>query len=290
MGFFRGHKRRGAFDLFSSYEHYAPGFDGIIMMLILFIGGAFLGSFFIELFSKVYGGDAALEYGNLISYPLCFIPAMLYASVNSRLRDHGTRGIKLDDNNFKPHGGFKLSMVAIVATIATAFVIEPVNLLLPPMSPEFELQMKLMMEIMPLWVAFISLSILAPFFEEWMCRGIILRGLLKRYHPAVAIASSAAFFGLIHMNIWQGVPAFFMGLVFGYVYYKTGSLKLTMLMHCANNTIALALGQIPQLKEATSMMDVMSPLGYAAAYIAFAVALAAAFVIFRSIQPREGLK
>ena len=142
MGFFRGHKRRGAFDLFSSYEHYAPGFDGIIMMLILFAGGALLGGFFINLFSRVYGGDAALEYGNLISYPLCFIPAMLYASVNSRLRDHGTRGIKLDDNNFKPHGGFKLSMVAIVATIATAFVIEPVNLLLPPMSPELEFQMK----------------------------------------------------------------------------------------------------------------------------------------------------
>ncbi len=51
-------------------------------------------------------------------------------------------------------------------------------------------------------------------------------------NPALAIAISAIFFATIHGNLWQGISAFILGSFFGYVYYKTGSLKLTMLMHC----------------------------------------------------------
>ncbi len=57
----------------------------------------------------------------------------------------------------------------------------------------------------------------APVLEEWMCRGIVLRGLLnysrkgepgedgsrRGMNPALAIAISAIFFATIHGNLWQ---------------------------------------------------------------------------------------
>lgn len=289
-GFFRGHKRRGAFDLFSSYNNYMPGVSGMIMMLALFVMGAILGRWVSDFFSEIYGGDAVLHYGSLICYPLLFIPAMLYASVQSRLYIHHYSPIEIDCNNFGTYGGFKLTLVAAVMILTAAFIVEPVCLLLPEPTQDFVLQMRMAIEIPPIWVTFIVTCIFAPFFEEWMCRGIILRGLLRRHNPAIAIIGSAAFFGIIHMNIWQGVPAFLIGLVLGYVYYKSGSLKLTMFMHMLNNAVSLILIQIPECKEAESMMDLMSPLGYAGAFIALAVAFTAALTVIHSLPNREGLQ
>ena len=67
------------------------------------------------------------------------------------------------------------------------------------------------------------------------------------------------FFAFIHFNPWQAIPAFMLGCLFGYVYYKTRSLSLTMLMHCVNNTLAVVLGQIDSLKDMKSWMDVLEP-------------------------------
>ena len=86
----------------------------------------------------------------------------------------------------------------------------------------------------------------------------LLRGLLNRkVRPVWAIVLSAAFFAVIHLNPWQALPAFLIGCLFGYVYYKTGSLKLTMLMHFTNNTFSLILANIGSLKEMDSWMDVL---------------------------------
>ena len=121
---------------------------------------------------------------------------------------------------------------------------------------------------------FICVSLMAPFFEEWLCRGMVLRGLLnyKRkkkdgstatgIKPVWAIFCSAVFFAFIHLNPWQAVPAFILGCLFGYVYYRTGSLKLTMLMHFTNNTFSLIFSNIDKFKDAKTFFDIMSPLEY----------------------------
>lgn len=288
--FFRGHRRKGSYDLFSSYNHYTPGFGGMFFILVLWFGGSMLAAYALKWLAILIGTEDMMRYGMLISLPLSYIPVMIYLSAKSRVMDHGGPGIRLDSNNFGTLGGFKTSLIAIVTMLAAAFVIEPVVLLLPEMSPDFKMQMELVTKFPPLWVSFISTCIFAPFFEEWMCRGMILRGLLQRYHPAVAISVSAVFFGLIHANIWQAVPAFLLALVIGYVYYKTGSLKLAILMHSANNALALALSQIPQASEATTAMDLMSTWGYIGVYACLALALAAGLVIFGRLPERDGIK
>ena len=131
----------------------------------------------------------------------------------------------------------------------------------------------------PLWVTLISVSIFAPFFEEWLCRGLVLRGLLKKLNPFNAILVSAAFFAVLHLNPWQAIPAFILGMLFGYVYYKTGSLKLTMLMHCVNNTFAAVLTRIPSLADAETFMDIMSPWAYAGVFVASLLIICSTLVI-----------
>lgn len=287
MGFFRRYQGRGSYDLLSNYNHFMPGFIDLIWVILLFIVGVFLGSMLLSAFILSGYADLATKYGMLIAYPLMFVPPMLYASAKSRREDGFTDGYALDNNNFGKHRGYTMAFAAIVMSIATAFVIEPVSMLLPEMSEEMVKMMENMLNG-PAWVTIISVCIFAPFFEEWLCRGIVLRGMLKHVKPVWAIIISALFFALIHMNFWQAVPAFLMGLVFGYVYYKTGSLKLTMLMHMVNNAMAFTVSQTPALKEAEYFTDVLSPWAYGGVYAAAVIALVSGIILLKGIPHKEG--
>ena len=99
--------------------------------------------------------------------------------------------------------------------------------------------------------------------------------------------SSAAFFAVLHMNPWQAIPAFLLGILFGYVYYRTGSLKLTMLMHCVNNTFATIFSRIPKFAEADTFMDILSPWAYAGIYVACVLMLASAVILITGIPVKD---
>lgn len=292
--FFKRHQGRGSYDLFSTYSHYLPGIGGMFMLLAMFFVGALLGNVLVLLLQAGFSAEFAQEYGTVISYPMMFIPPMLYASFQSRKNEflpwgedgNPPAGVPLDTDNFGRLGGGWLALVVSIATMAASFVAEPVNTLLPEM-PELLKQALEQLTEGPVWISLLSVSIFAPFFEEWLCRGIVLRGLLQKMKPGWAIAVSALFFAVLHMNPWQASPAFILGLLFGYVYYKTGSLKLTMLMHCVNNTLAVICSHIPSLAEAETFMDVMSPWAYACIYAACIFFLTAAVITLRGIQPAK---
>ena len=265
-----------------------PGLGGMMVLLLLFILGAGMGSLVTSLLGGLISENFVQTYGTIISYPMMFIPPMLYASVNSRRNDMYETGYALDSNNFGKFGGFRLALIAVATTIAAAFVVEPVTALLPKMPQWLEDVMNQMMEGSPVWATLLAVSVFAPLFEEWLCRGLVLRGLLRKMSPTGAICISAAFFAVLHMNPWQAIPAFALGLLFGLVYYKTGSLKLTMLMHCANNTLAVIISKIPAFKDADTFMDIMNPWAYAGVYIAFILILACGIIIFQAIPRKEG--
>lgn len=89
---------------------------------------------------------------------------------------------------------------------------------------------------------FIMAVIMAPIFEEIVFRGIILKGWLNNGRkPLQSIWASAFIFGLVHGNLWQFVGAVLLGYVLGYVYYKTKSLLMPILLHFFNNGISMLL-------------------------------------------------
>ena len=86
---------------------------------------------------------------------------------------------------------------------------------------------------------FLVICILAPLVEELVFRGAILRALLQgcRNHW-VAIAISALIFAVVHANPVQMPHAFMMGLLLGWMYYRTHSVIPGILVHWVNNTMA----------------------------------------------------
>ena len=284
--FFKRHTGRGSYDLFSNYSHFMPGIGGIFGILGLFILGALLGNILV-LGLQFISPEFAKEYGTIMSYPVMFIPAMLYASSKSRFDENFVQGYRMDSNNFGRFSGLQIAVIVSIATLATAFMTDAVSSLMPPMPQWLEETMKLLLDA-PLWITLISVSVFAPLFEEWLCRGVVLRGLLAKNSPMTAITVSAAFFAIIHFNPWQAIPAFILGLLFGYVYYKTGSLKLTMLMHCANNTMAAIFSRIPAFEEAESFIEVMNPWTYAGIFICSAAFVVSAIIVISGIPHKEG--
>ena len=77
---------------------------------------------------------------------------------------------------------------------------------------------------------------IAPMIEEMFFRGILLRGMLKRYATADAIVYSAFVFGFAHLNVYQFVVAFSMGLFAAVLYCRTRSLWPGIVLHAGLNT------------------------------------------------------
>ena len=71
----------------------------------------------------------------------------------------------------------------------------------------------------------------APLHEELVFRGVTLHYAKKAMPFFVANILQALLFGVMHMNLIQGTYAFIAGLVLGYVYHKTKSLRVSILFH-----------------------------------------------------------
>ncbi len=111
-------------------------------------------------------------------------------------------------------------------------------------------------------------------WEEFLCRGIILTNMLKKWGDSKegivkAVVLSAFIFGGAHIitgfgGDWLGtaiqiVYASFMGLLFGAIYIKTKSLASTVLLHFILNLTAYILPYImPNFQSMNGLMFILS--------------------------------
>lgn len=79
--------------------------------------------------------------------------------------------------------------------------------------------------------------LLGPIIEEVIFRGAILRS-LEPFGQNFAIVVSSLLFGLYHLILFQGIFAFFIGLVLAYCALRF-SIKWSMLLHMLNNGYAM---------------------------------------------------
>ena len=289
------------YEFFSNFDYYTPGPGGMgILLLLLLAGGLIGGLISAPLAFFLRSNPDASMYAMLVSYPVMFIPPMIYASYKSRENSFFGKGYKLSNDHYSPLGPAVCAVLVVIVTLSTTFLADSAISLLPPI-PEWLENMLSGLTQGNFLLNFLCVSIFAPFFEEWLCRGTVLRGLLNYEHknkegetvrgikPVWAIVISAAFFAVIHGNPWQAIAAFSLGMLFGYVYYRTGSIKLTMLMHCANNTFALILSQFDSLKDIENMKEVLPAPLYWAIFvfcIAFIVYFVYKFLVIKPLSSR----
>jgi membrane protease YdiL (CAAX protease family) len=79
------------------------------------------------------------------------------------------------------------------------------------------------------------------FVEEILFRGIILNGFKENYSHKKAIIVSSLLFGIVHLNPWQFVSAFIIGMASAWVCLKIKALTLSIYMHLFNNIAAVLL-------------------------------------------------
>ena len=94
-------------------------------------------------------------------------------------------------------------------------------------------------------MGYFVVGLLAPLAEEMVFRGAILRSLLRwKSNPWVGIVISAILFAVIHMNPAQMPHAFLIGLLLGWMYWRTDSIVPGVVYHWVNNTVAYILYNI----------------------------------------------
>lgn len=99
---------------------------------------------------------------------------------------------------------------------------------------------------------YIIIGILAPLVEEVVFRGAILRHMLKWSREKgkgvrmewMMIVGSALLFAIAHMNPAQTPHAFLIGILLGWLYWRTGSIVPGIVYHWVNNSFAFGIGYL----------------------------------------------
>jgi len=179
--------------------------------------------------------------GDVLQGPMSFVNyavplgIMIFIAISFKKKNHKNESAIA----FNP---FPLVILPMVVIVTLCMLV--INIEITSWVPAPEWLMDLFKNMMQdnIW-GFVTVAVAAPILEELLMRGIVLDGLLKNYNPWKAIVWSAVFFGIMHFNPWQFVVAFLIGIVMGYLYWKTKSLLLCMIIHAVNNGTAFFLSK-----------------------------------------------
>ncbi len=127
---------------------------------------------------------------------------------------------------------------------------------------------------------------LGPVAEEFAFRGLTF-GYARRALPFIgANLIQAALFGLIHVIPIQGVVAFVMGLVFGYIYGCTRNIIITIIVHLIFNFSSFVLEYIPIGEVPATGFFIILLLSLFAAYIGVKLILSSVPAHFNNRERR----
>lgn len=103
---------------------------------------------------------------------------------------------------------------------------------------------------------FLYTSLFAPFTEELIFRGLLLRR-MEKYGRLFAIITTAILFGAFHGNLIQGLFAAFIGIIYAYVALEY-CIVWAMLLHIINNFIFGDLFNLITKGLSTNLQNIIS--------------------------------
>jgi membrane protease YdiL (CAAX protease family) len=86
-----------------------------------------------------------------------------------------------------------------------------------------------------------GVGLAAPVCEEFLFRGVLLRGLMERFPPPTAVVITALMFAGFHLDPVGFLARFEMGVLFGLLAWRAGSLWPSAAAHAANNLVSSAI-------------------------------------------------
>lgn len=248
------------------YWSYIPDLkESWILVAMMVISGSILSGGVTFLLQMT--APSISDWHPAIAYPFIFLPPYLWMRW-SKKRFSSENSQPLNTPDFGRLGGLFTFLLLPPLLVAFNYITEPLSSWMP--VPDF-IRNLLESVTKNRYSSLLMMVIFAPLFEETFCRGIILRGLLFHMKPWKAILWSAFIFGVIHLNPWQAIPAFLVGSLMGWVYWKTGSLWATIFLHFINNGFSYIVVLLnPNLPADAGFKDLIPGNGY---YIYYALSL-----------------
>lgn len=193
------------------------GITGIVVLGMLFLSPVNL------ILNKWIGKEGSM----LIYYLLAIgIPFWIVYSIRKKKTNDNSFNLNIENKRIIPF--------VIIGTLALLFgIISPIGNLIP--MPESIKKAFMDFGSHTGFLLFVLMVVAAPILEELIFRGIILDGLLKKYSPIKSILISSLLFGLVHLNPWQFITGLIIGIFSGWVYYRTRSLSISIIIHAAAN-------------------------------------------------------
>lgn len=194
--------------------------------------------------TSVYTDMAAGKYSQLLT------SLMVLSSLITIALFTATKWVPVSRTYLKSKPWFVLFWVVFLALgtiLPLEWIYEKIQLAMPEQTEQlFEGMMK------EPW-GYAAIGLVVPIAEEIVFRGGILRKLLGMFNQRlhwVAIILSALIFGAMHGNLAQGIHAFIIGLLLGWMFYRTRSIIPGLALHWVNNTVAYVMYNImPQMND-----------------------------------------
>ncbi len=164
-------------------------------------------------------GRTTLIYA-LISQPLVLLFVILYR----QFRGGEWRIINYSMRGFNP----TILLWGLIMLIAVAIAIEPVMQYLPDIKAPSGRGVYMLL----------ALLVVAPIFEELLCRGVVLEAIRRKHGGFLACLLSSLIFGVMHLEPQSVLNAFMIGMLLGYLYIRTNSIFAPICIHFFNNVIA----------------------------------------------------
>lgn len=95
--------------------------------------------------------------------------------------------------------------------------------------------------VLALLLDLISAAVLAPLWEETFFRGVLFTAFVQRMPFWWAASLSGFLFAAAHLDKWNLLPLWVLGIGLAYVYYRTGNIWASIATHATINGIDLLL-------------------------------------------------
>lgn len=245
------------------FNFYKPKVGGALLLAVITMAGQLLGALAWAVQVVIEGlirGERPVfspdSMNMLLVYVVSFIPVVFFIWRRSvTFKERGETPVPLNAPQFGSLKAIVTVVLVAVLTFCVIVLLEPLERLIP--ESDALKQIFYMLRQNPVNTA-LAVCIAAPVLEEIVCRGYMMRGMLQYMKPWQAIAISAFLFAAIHGNLAQGVTAFILGILLGWVYYRTGTLLMSMMIHFIVNTSSTIMALIPSIPEDASLQSIMA--------------------------------
>lgn len=230
----------------------------IVTVIVSFVGGGVMGALLSGRYISESGLDMdgfmtalpelSAKYGLLLQTIAAFISILIFSRMYRR------QGFAEDDRENRKAYGLRL-LPALIAGVLGALA---GNMLLNAVDTGFLSEGYMETERLLFGGSFAvqiaGIGFIIPLCEELLYRGLIYRPMRKVLGVNAAIPVSALIFGIMHGNIFQGIYAFVIGILFAYLMESYRTLAAPVLAHMGGNCLGLLLTRLPELPGKSAFM------------------------------------